>query len=193
MLALGILLTVVAVAESLAAASANALNVEQEPRYDPAKVVNILGTVADIREVAYPGPLSGLHLAVKADAGTIDTYLGPMDFLKGFEVTFAKGDRIQVVGSKVKFRGSDVVLAREVSRDGTILYLRDAQGRPYWENQSSACQRRLKIGASGFDRGSRRFFAFWRLGVRRFPRHLTRLSGRRSAGGRYRAWGGAAD
>lgn len=139
MLALGFLLTVVTVAQSLrvASAPANAVN-EQDPRYDPARVVNILGTVVEIHEVAYPGPLSGLHLAVKADAGTIDAYLGPLDFLKGFEVTFAKGDRIQVVGSKVKFRGSDVVLAREVSRDGTTLYLRDERGRPYWENLSEA-------------------------------------------------------
>jgi hypothetical protein len=139
MLALGLLLTVLTVAQSLRVAAAPAKEVnDQEPRYDPARVVNILGTVADIHEVAYPGPLSGLHLGVKADARTMDVYLGPVDFVRSFDVSFAKGDRIQVVGSKVKFHDSDVVLAREVSRDGTTLYLRDERGRPYWENRSEA-------------------------------------------------------
>jgi hypothetical protein len=47
-------------------------------------------------------------------------------------VTFAKGDRVQVTGSKVKFQSADIILAREVRRDQDMIYLRDSQGKPFW-------------------------------------------------------------
>ena len=46
--------------------------------------------------------------------------------------TFAKGDQIEVVGSRVKFGDADVLLAREVQKDGKTLVLRDANGIPKW-------------------------------------------------------------
>ena len=56
-----------------------------------------------------------------------------MLYLKDFNTHFAKGDRIQVKGSKVKYNGGTVVLAREVRSEATTVYLRDEQGVPYWQ------------------------------------------------------------
>ena len=36
-------------------------------------------------------------------------------------------------GSKIKFNGSQVVLAREVRLESTTVYLRDDHGVPYWK------------------------------------------------------------
>jgi hypothetical protein len=101
----------------------------------------MMTVVADLRVVPRGSPLSGSHLIVRPESAkenseTIDVYLGPADFLKDFEVTFAKGDRVQVIGSKVKYGGAPVVLARQVRRDSTTLYLRDEHGTPYWKGRA---------------------------------------------------------
>jgi hypothetical protein len=101
----------------------------------------MMTVVADVREVPRGNPLSGSHLMVRLDSAketseTIDVYLGPANYLKDFEVTFAKGNRVQVIGSKVKYGGAPVVLARQVRRESTTLYLRDENGTPYWRGRT---------------------------------------------------------
>jgi hypothetical protein len=108
-----------------------------EPRYDTATTIEVMVVVAEVKEVALGNPLSGGHLMVrpegsKSNAETMDVYLAPADYLKDMGCQFAKGDRIQVTGSKVKFNGNNVVLAREVRMNSTTLYLRDDHGAPYW-------------------------------------------------------------
>ena len=107
-----------------------------EPRYDTTNVDAIM-VVADVKEIT-EGPLMGMHLMVRpetarANSETTDVFLAPDEYLKNFECHFAKGDRIQVKGSKVRFNGGQMVLAREVRLQTTTLYLRDDQGTPYWK------------------------------------------------------------
>jgi hypothetical protein len=110
---------------------------EPEPRYDPATVVDLMVVVTEVRAAAGENGLDGVRLIVRTEANTnIDVYLGPSSFLKEFEITFAKGDRIQIIGSKIKLAGSFIVLAREVRKDSTTLYLRGRNGEPYWHSGS---------------------------------------------------------
>ena len=125
----------------LTASSGQTAQAEPEPRYDSATTVDMMTVVADVREVPRGNPLSGSHLMVRLDSAkeaseTIDIYLGPANSLKDFEVTFAKGNRVQVIGSKVKYGGAPVVLARQVRRESTTLYLRDENGTPYWRGRT---------------------------------------------------------
>jgi hypothetical protein len=46
--------------------------------------------------------------------------------------SFAKGDQIEVLGSRVRVGATDALLAREVQKDGKTLVLRDANGIPKW-------------------------------------------------------------
>jgi hypothetical protein len=46
--------------------------------------------------------------------------------------TFAKGDQIEVTGSKVKIGAVDALLAREVKKGDKTLTLRNAQGVSAW-------------------------------------------------------------
>lgn len=109
----------------------------EEPRYDPATEVSTLAIVTDIREVPRGNPMSGVHLSVKPESQesqVIDVYLGPADFIKQFEIHFAKGDEVRVTGSKVKTaNGSHVILVREVRKDLETLSCRRAKGEPNWE------------------------------------------------------------
>jgi hypothetical protein len=114
---------------------------EPEPRYDSATTVDAMTVVSDLREVPRGNPLSGTHLIVRLESAkesseTIDVYLGPADYLKDFEVTYVKGDRVQVIGSKVKYQGAPLILARQVRRDATTIYLRDEHGTPYWRGKT---------------------------------------------------------
>jgi hypothetical protein len=111
---------------------------DPEPRYDTAASVDMMVVVESQREVPKGSPLAGFHLIVRPETAkegtdTIDVYLGPSDYVKDFDVTFAKGDRLQVTGCKVKYAGTIVILAKELRRESTTLYLRDARGVPYWK------------------------------------------------------------
>jgi len=113
--------------------AAIALGAVRDPQYSEAKVVDIFGTVENIREVSSGATLPGLHLNVRKDKRTmIDVYLGPADYVAGFSVHFQHGDVIEAVGSKVRNDGSEVLLAREVRKSDSTVYLRDDHGNPLW-------------------------------------------------------------
>jgi hypothetical protein len=103
------------------------------PRYDPKAEVTVKGSVEEVKE--YPsqsGWHTGLHVILKTEGVRFDVHLGPADYWKknGFEL--AKGDPIEVTGSKSKVDGAEVVLAREVKKGGKSVTLRNAQGVPAW-------------------------------------------------------------
>jgi hypothetical protein len=105
------------------------------PRYDPKTEVTVKGTVEEVKE--YPSPSgwhTGQHVTLKTDKGSLDVHLGPTDYWKknGFEL--AKGDSIEVTGSKTKVDDAEVMLAREVKKGEKAVTLRDAQGIPAWSH-----------------------------------------------------------
>ena len=106
---------------------------ETEPRYDPATVVYLRVVVTDVRAAAAENGLDGVWLTVRAEVRTnLDVYLGPASFLKEFDITFAKGDEIQIIGSKIRIAKGVIVLAREVRKGSATLYLRGRNGEPFW-------------------------------------------------------------
>jgi hypothetical protein len=107
-----------------------------EVRYDPATVVDLTGVVEDIREVATPGALRGIHIILKTEDGPEwDVYVGPSAFVKEFVSNFRKKAQIQVTGARVKGTNPALMLAREVRRGSVTLYLRDKEGRPFWGDE----------------------------------------------------------
>lgn len=131
------LFAVPALGIALAAADKSS-DVPAEPRYDPTTVVNIAVVVVESRDVAKGNPLAGTHLLVKLESGKndsepLDVYLAPSDFIKQFNLVFRAGDRIEVTGSKGKLGAAPVILAREVRRSDTTLYIRDQKGDPIWK------------------------------------------------------------
>jgi hypothetical protein len=71
---------------------------------------------------------------LKTDKETLEVHLGPTAFLEKEKFTFAKGDQIDVTGSKVKIGATDALLAREVKKGDKTLTLRNAQGIPAWSS-----------------------------------------------------------
>jgi hypothetical protein len=103
--------------------------------YDAAAETTFSGTVDDVRTMqAQRGMngMGGLHLMVRTDAGVYEVALGPASFIISKHVEFAKGDAVTITGAKTTMAGNDVVIAREVKKDGNVLTLRDAKGMPLW-------------------------------------------------------------
>ncbi len=73
---------------------------------------------------------SGTHLVLNTDTGNLIVHLGPSSYISAEGFSLAKGDALEIIGSKVKLNGQDVLLAREVKKDGKVLTLRDAKGFP---------------------------------------------------------------
>jgi hypothetical protein len=88
--------------------------------------------VIEVREISTSEPLAGIHVRAQFHSEAIDVYLGPSEFLRQFEIEFPKGEKFYTVGSRVRFHRSHVLLAREVRKGHTTLYLRNRQGHPNW-------------------------------------------------------------
>lgn len=129
-----------ALAVALAAGGSKSPEPEQEPRYDPATVVDVRIIVVEVREVALGNPLAGVHLMARLEsahgsAEPTDVYIGPTEFLKQMDLAFSARDKMEIVGSKVKVGGATVILTRELQRNDSTLYLRDSKGEPIWKSQ----------------------------------------------------------
>ena len=101
------------------------------PKYNLANETTIKGTVEDLKVV--PGAMEGIHLVVKNETETILVHVAPEKFLKEMDSQFAKGDQVEVMGSKIKAEdGTDELLARQIVKSGNQLLLRDKKGTPIW-------------------------------------------------------------
>ncbi len=102
------------------------------PKYDVATETTLKGTVEEVKEVESAKGTPAIHLMLKAGGELLEVYLCPNAFLQEMEMKFAKGDQIDVTGSKVKVDGADVLLAREITKGTDTLVLRDKKGVPVW-------------------------------------------------------------
>ncbi len=104
--------------------------------YDVKSEVKVKGVIEDIRQV--PGGAAVTELAVKTDAKTILVYVGPGDFLKEIDVSFNKGDQVNVVGAKSSNTAEEEILAREITVGSNTFTLRDDKGVPIWSGWKPA-------------------------------------------------------
>jgi hypothetical protein len=103
------------------------------PQYNIKTEVDFIGAIVKVREVPRGEAFAGIHLTIQSKGEAIEVYLGPADFIKLMDMPLRAGLKdVGVTGSKVKFDGNDLVLARELRVDKTVLSLRDEKGFPNW-------------------------------------------------------------
>ena len=103
------------------------------PRYDPTQEVKVKGEVLEIKN--YDCPVSGAmggHLTLQTAEGPVEVHLAPAAFLTEYEISFAKGDKVEILGTKVTFHDKPALLARKVMRGQNEYTLRDGKGAPLW-------------------------------------------------------------
>ncbi|MFN7925490.1 MAG: hypothetical protein U0Q16_35655 [Bryobacteraceae bacterium] len=101
------------------------------PRYDVTTETTLKGTVEEVTAHKH-GRMGGRHLMLKTEKETMEVHLGPAWYLDERKVTLAKGDEVEIIGSRVKMAGKDVVIARAVKKGNETWELRDAKGVPNW-------------------------------------------------------------
>jgi hypothetical protein len=101
------------------------------PPYDRAGEFTTTGVVISVIDRTSE-PLEGIHVFLRSDAGHMEIYLGPKAFLdqNGFKI--AKGDEIEICGSRVIVDGNKYTLIRTVKTGGKTFVLRDLDGYPRW-------------------------------------------------------------
>jgi hypothetical protein len=102
------------------------------PKYDLHTEAKMKGTVDEVKLPAKGNDREVVHLLMKNGEEVVDLYFCPKSFMDDMGVTFNKGDELAFTGSKVKYGGADLVLAREVVRGTETLVLRDEKGNPVW-------------------------------------------------------------
>lgn len=100
--------------------------------YDPGTETTVRGTVEQVKQVSGRHGWNGTHLVLKTEAGPLEVHAGPSSYLSGQGFSFAQGDGVEVLGSKVKTGDSEALIAREIKKEGKTLVLRNAQGVPQW-------------------------------------------------------------
>lgn len=99
--------------------------------YDPATVTTVNGTVEAV-ERGPGGGGQGVHVRLKTADGTTEVHLGPAWYLEEQKLSVAKGDTLEVTGSKRQVNQASFLIARSVKKGGAEFTLRDESGVPRW-------------------------------------------------------------
>ncbi len=102
--------------------------------YDPKTVETTSGEITNIELItSMRGVSPGVHLTLKTDKGELlAVHLGPQRYLDEQPVKVAKGDKVQVRGSRIMVQDKPALIAAEVTKNGQTLHLRDETGVPAW-------------------------------------------------------------
>jgi hypothetical protein len=102
------------------------------PKYDLHTETKMKGTVEEVKLPPKGNEKDVVHLMMKNGEDIVDLYFCPKSFMDDMGVSFSKGDELALTGSKVKYGGADLMLAREVVKGSDTLVLRDEKGNPVW-------------------------------------------------------------
>lgn len=102
------------------------------PKYDLHTETKMKGTVEEVKLPPKGREKEVVHLLMKNGEDIVDLYFCPKSFMDDMGVSFSKGDEVAFTGSKVRYGGADLVLAREVVKGSDTLVLRDDKGNPVW-------------------------------------------------------------
>lgn len=104
--------------------------------YDVTTVETLKGTVASVEKMTMRNRGMrrgyGIHVMLETGTETIPVHLGPSWFLDKQDVKIQKGDKIEVLGSRITYDDKPAVVAAEVKKGSNVLKLRDDKGFPYW-------------------------------------------------------------
>lgn len=98
--------------------------------YNATDEVTLNGTVEEVQEADCPVSESELesHLLLKTGNGVVLIHLAPKRIMSGQNLTFSRGDQLEVIGAKVRVAGKKGVIAREIVRGNEDLVFRDRAG-----------------------------------------------------------------
>lgn len=73
------------------------------PRYETSTEVTAKGVIESVDSQTGRIGWNGTHLVVKFDTATLTVHVGPSPYVEQQGFSFAQGDKIEVIGSKINF------------------------------------------------------------------------------------------
>ena len=105
------------------------------PAYDKATETTLKGPIQEVKLVDTPSGVQGTRLMLKQGQQMVEVYAGPAPFFTRQAMTFAKGEAVEVTGSKVQIKGAPALLARQIKKGDKTVVVRDEAGKPAWNKQ----------------------------------------------------------
>ena len=102
------------------------------PRYDKKTEITLKGPIVEVKLIDTASGVQGTHLMLHQGQEMIEVFAGPTTTLTAGGMVFAKGDTVEVIGSKVEINGAPVLLARQIKKGAKSIAMRDENGRPSW-------------------------------------------------------------
>jgi len=102
--------------------------------FDPKTVETLTGEIVEVKaaQSGMQGVANRVTLDLKTAKETVSVYLGPEDYYQQQNVKLAKGDKVEVKGSRVMMGGNPVIIPNYVKKGDQVLKLWDDQGMPPW-------------------------------------------------------------
>ncbi len=101
--------------------------------YDPNAMETVSGEVVMVGKITpMKGMSYGVRLLVKSGEGEVSVHLGPAWYIENQDVKIVPGDKVEIKGSKITFKGKPALIAAEVKKGDEVLNLRDEAGIPLW-------------------------------------------------------------
>jgi hypothetical protein len=97
--------------------------------YDPAREVNLVGTVISYIESSSTPPL-GAHVTIQTASGVVDVHLGNARLLTASHFSLASGDSVRILGENVPYANGTRFLARVIQKGNQALAVRSPRGFP---------------------------------------------------------------
>lgn len=146
-LSIGAAVLLVIGAVSVVLAQTTGSGQQASPMYDVKTETTITGTIESVQAITEMGArghapggmghhgLGGMHLVVKTEKEAIGVHLGPTAYLTEKGITLAKGDAVEIIGSRVTMGNEPVIIAKQIKKGDKTWTLRDASGRPLWSGR----------------------------------------------------------
>jgi hypothetical protein len=125
---------------SVALAQTTGAGRQASPMYDVKSETTIKGSVESVETITGTGGrgrrgLGGTHLVVKTEKESVEVHVGPTAYLAEKGITLAKGDKVEILGSRVTGDNETFLIAKQIKKGDNTWTLRDASGRPAWSGR----------------------------------------------------------
>lgn len=112
------------------------------PEYDVANESTVEGVVEKIETRHSQGGNASIHLVVRSGETLYDVHVGPKQYYKKQGIELSERDSITmfvapVMGGRPAAGAPLEVVARQITRGGDILLLRETNGAPLWRRAAS--------------------------------------------------------
>lgn len=100
-------------------------------QYNAATETTVSGVVESTQDFACPvsdGEI-GTHVKIRTSNALVQVHLAPARIMRAHNIRLSPGDKVQVIGSQVRYKGGNDVIARELTRGTDFYSLRDTSGK----------------------------------------------------------------